>query len=425
MIITGVSGGADSVCLATVLKNLGYKLVIAHVNHNLRGDEAKRDENFVRSFAKSLNFPFECLSADIKKVSAENKISCETAGREVRYKFFTKLSLKYHTDCIAVAHNKNDNAETVLINFIRGAGLNGLKGISPSNSNVKRPLLDISRNEIENYLKDNNIDFVTDSTNFDDIYTRNIVRNKILKSMEDINPNIINTIDSNSKIIMSENNFIEKTTDVYAKRVLSYKDTVLLLDLNDSNIDECIKRRLIVKAIKTQLGDVKKITSDHIESILSLKSGKKFILGSRLTVRNNCGKLCFIANEEKVSFCYELIPGKIVFIKELGYGLYAEFTNSFKKESDSIFIDYDRINSPIFVRSRKIGDRFSPFGINGTQSVKDYFINSKIPYHLRDKIPIIASNDGIIGIFPERIDNKFTVSEGTEKILKITKVQGD
>ena len=217
-IVVGVSGGADSICLATILKNLGYNIVVVHINHNLRGDEAKYDEEFVREFAYKNNLPFELLSADVKNISIKEKISLEMAGRNIRYDFFENLSQKYHTNYIAVAHNKNDNAETILINIIRGASLNGQKGMMPINNKIYRPLLDVTRTQIEEYLSEFSIKYVDDSTNFEDIYTRNIIRNNIIRTVEKINPSFINTLTFNSHLISDDNDFINICADNYAKK---------------------------------------------------------------------------------------------------------------------------------------------------------------------------------------------------------------
>ena len=423
-IIVGVSGGADSICLSSILNRLGFKLIIAHINHNLRGEESKRDEDFVKNFAAKINSEFELMSADVDKIARELKISTEMAGRNIRYDFCKKLSQIYHTDYIAVAHNKNDSAETILLNIIRGASLNGQKGIMPINGTVYRPLIEVARSEIEEYLSENNIPYVTDSTNNENIYTRNIIRHSVIKTIEEINPNIINTLLANAKIISDDNLYLDKMALNESKSRISECNNEIMLEL--SNLDISIKRRLILFAIKKCTGTLNGISSEHIDAISGLENGKRFILGNTLTVRNNCGKLSFIVKEEKIKFYKEITVGKYIYIEEINKTFKAEFVNEFKKDDGCFYLDYDKAGSKIFLRNKKEGDKFSPLGINGTQSVKDYFINNKISYYERAKIPLImTADDDIIGIFPKRINKKYAVTKNTVHILKITEIQGE
>lgn len=419
-IIVGVSGGADSICLATVLKKLGYNIIVAHINHNLRGEESLRDENFVREFSKKNGFVFELLSANVQGIASKEKISLEMAGRKVRYEFFNRLSHNYHTQFIAVAHNKNDNAETVLINIIRGASLNGQKGIRPINNNIFRPLLDVSRIQIEKYLSDLSIDYVNDSTNFEDVYTRNIIRNDVIKTIEKINPNFINTLSDNSNLMCDDNDFIKECVLDKSKTLIKESNNEITLDLSSDEIHIALKRRLVLKCIEMLNSNVIGISSSHIESILSLDTGKKFILGDNLTVTNNYGKLSFVTLDENIEFDYVLHLGNSIKITEINKTFNASFTDVFEKESNAMYIDFDKIKSDVRLRSKKDGDKFKPIGLNGVQSVKKYFINNKIPKYEREKTPIVVCDEDIIGIFPNRINEKYAVSSFTKRILKIT-----
>ncbi len=421
-IIVGVSGGADSICLATVLKNFGYDVIVAHVNHNLRGNESNRDEDFVRNFAIKNKLTFEVLSIDIEKIADDKKISCEMAGRNVRYNFFEKLSQKYNTDFIAVAHNMNDSAETILMNVIRGASVNGQKGIVPVNKKIRRPFLCVKRDEIESFLNEMSIDYVNDSTNFEDIYTRNFIRNQIIPLVKNVNPNIIETLTANSKITFDENDYIESVTDNIYKKICKKSDNALTIDLSSEDLHISIKRRVIKKALETIFDDKKRISSVNIEDILNLKPEKSFEFGDCLTIRNIYGKLWFVLNNDAVDFSYNTKANSEVFIKEINKTFKIEVLEKYIKNNNTMCIDYDKINGEITIRSKKIGDKFEPLGLNGTQSVKDYFINKKIPYFLRNKIPVIVCNDEVIGVFPDRIDKKYAITENTKKILTIKEI---
>jgi tRNA(Ile)-lysidine synthase len=421
-IIVGLSGGADSICLASLLKKFGYDVVVAHINHNLRKDEAIRDEKFVRDFATENRMISEILSVDIEKISKDKKISCEMAGRNVRYNFFEELSQKYHTKFIAVAHNMNDNAETILMNVIQGASINGQKGIIPVNGKIKRPLLCVTREEIELYLKEMSISYVNDSTNSEDIYTRNFVRNQIIPLVKKINPNIIETLSVNSKLAFYDNEYIQLVTDDIYKKICQKTEDGLIIDFTDEKMHISLKRRIIKKALEEITDDKKRISFINIENILNLKPEKSFEYAGNLTIRNIYGKLWFVLNNEKCEFSYVVHDNTDIFIKEINKTLRFEICENYIKNFNIMCIDYDKIDGEIIIRSRKIGDKFSPIGLNGTQTVKDYFINKKIPSFLRDKIPIITCNNKIIGVFPDRIDEKFAITENTKKILTIKEI---
>jgi len=194
-ILVGFSGGADSLFLIHSLielkKRINIEIYASHVNHGIRGDEAKKDENFVREYCLKHNILLYNKNVDIPEISEKNKISEETAGRNERYKFFKEVCQKNNINKIAVAHNMNDSVETVIHNMIRGASLNGLCGIKPVYKNIIRPIIEVTRQEIELYLKENDLTYCTDSTNACDIYTRNKIRNNILKCMSEINPSVV------------------------------------------------------------------------------------------------------------------------------------------------------------------------------------------------------------------------------------------
>ena len=223
IIVIGVSGGADSICLLDlflkVKKKFDLEIIVAHLNHDLRGEESDRDENFVKDVCAYQNekIIFEHKKICIKNFAQEKKINLEEAGRLCRYKFFGDLCKKYVANKIAIAHNKNDNVETVLMKLIRGCGSNGFSGIKPVQNKIIRPLINISRDEIEIYCQKNNLDFVTDSSNLNCFYTRNKIRNKIMPVLKEINPNFLDTIVRSIKIISMENNYLEQE----AKKIIN------------------------------------------------------------------------------------------------------------------------------------------------------------------------------------------------------------
>lgn len=427
-VVVGVSGGADSVALLCALKRLeilNLHISVCHINHNIRGIEADRDENFVKDLCKKLNVHFYILSADVPKIAKENRISTELAGRNVRYEFFEKIKCETKSDKIAVAQNKNDFAETVFLNITRGCTLNGLKGTPAIRDNIIRPLINIKRSEIERYLKEIKMDFVTDSTNLENEYSRNIIRNLVFPALSRINPSIVNTVYKNSKYIEDDNDFIESYAQLVYKSIsVISKDRVTLDTGKIANEHISIKRRIILNAIKDLKGDTKNIESEHIESILSLnKSGTKFSVQD-LTVFFNYDILTFeLKKSVSFDFSYEIVYGTRIKIENTGEIYRFEICSSDKmaKDKNVQFISADKLPPGMVLRNRRKGDIFNPYGMTGYKKLKDFFIDIKIPLQDRGSIPLLAVENEIIAVLGHRTSNKCAVTKDTKLILKITK----
>lgn len=281
-IIVGLSGGPDSISLINVLDEirkdkttgLEFGIIAAHINHNIR-EEAKSDEDYVVKYCKEKNIEVYVLSIDINKKAKEEKKGTEETGRNARYEFFEQILIKTKANKIATAHTANDNAETVLMNIIRGSGTSGLKGIRPiRDDKLIRPLIETTREEIEEYCKKNNLNPRIDKTNFENDYTRNKTRNILIPLIkEQFNPNIIMTINRLSDIINEENEYLEKLTKQKYKEILIEekigKQIVLDLKLFNEQ-DLVIKKRLILHTIKILQGNAQGIGKVHIEDIIKL-----------------------------------------------------------------------------------------------------------------------------------------------------------
>ncbi|MDE6539854.1 MAG: tRNA lysidine(34) synthetase TilS [Ruminococcus sp.] len=244
-VICGLSGGADSVCLLVVLyrisRKIGFSVKALHVNHCLRGDESNRDENFCRKLCRELNIPFKAVSCNVTAFAEENGLSIEESARKLRYEIFSENSVGAK---IATAHNANDNLETVIFNLVRGSALKGLSGIPPVRDNIIRPLLVVSRAEIEEYLRNIGQNYVTDSTNLSDDYTRNKIRHQVLPVLCGINPSLIETSVNSIDAVRSENFMIEEQTE---KAFSECRQNNKLFGLN--NFNEVIRRRCIARLL--------------------------------------------------------------------------------------------------------------------------------------------------------------------------------
>ena len=288
-IVFAVSGGPDSIFMLDILKklkinnDLEFELIVAHVNHMIR-KEAIEDEEYVIDFCKKNNIQCFTKRIDVLKYANNKKIGTEEAGRILRYEFFDEILKNEKAQKIAIAHNKNDKAETIIMNLLRGTGITGLKGIEPIRENKYiRPILEIDRQEIEEYCTYNNLEPKIDKTNFENVYTRNKIRNVIIPYIkEEFNPNIIDTINRLSEVITEEDKFLE---DISKKEletiVLSEKQNEIILDLKSfNNLNEVIQKRIILNVINKLLGNTVGIEKVHIEDIIKLcenNIGNKFI----------------------------------------------------------------------------------------------------------------------------------------------------
>lgn len=312
-LVVGVSGGPDSICLLHILiairndpkNNLDYKIHVAHINHMIR-DDADRDVSYVIDFCSKYQIPYFIEKKDVLQLAKKAKIGTEEAGRNLRYSFFDEVLKKTSSNKIVTAHNLNDKVETVLMNILRGAGTYGLKGIEPVRDHKYiRPLIEINREEIEEYCRQENLNPRYDSTNALDIYTRNKVRNKLIPYLaSEFNPNILEAIENLSQIIAEDNDYLESIVKKeYEDLILEKKANQIVLDLKKFNLLELvIKRRVILYTIRELLKTTQGIEKIHIEDLIKLCSnniGNKFLTpNKKIKVLVKKGKVFFMSNNE-------------------------------------------------------------------------------------------------------------------------------
>lgn len=280
-IVLGVSGGPDSICMLNILNDIRndkkihmeFDIIVAHVNHLIR-EEANDDEKFVEEFCNKIGVQFYSKSIDVQKIANNNKIGTEEAGRNARYDFFDEVLKETNSNKIAIAHNKNDKVETIIMNILRGSGISGLKGIEPiKNNKYIRPLIECERSEIEQYCMDNNIIARIDKTNFENIYTRNKIRNIVIPYIKrEFNPNIIETMIRLSDLVKDDDEYLEKTVkSKYNELIIEEQEKQFCMDLKGFNRqDKVIKSRLLLYTISRLLGSTKGIEKIHIEDVIKL-----------------------------------------------------------------------------------------------------------------------------------------------------------
>lgn len=308
-LVLGVSGGPDSISMLNILndirndKNLHMKfdIIVAHVNHMIR-EEAIDDEKFVEDFCQKIGVPFYSKSIDVQKIANNKKIGTEEAGRNARYEFFDEILEKTNSKKIAIAHNKNDKVETMIMNMLRGSGIAGLKGIEPiKNNKYIRPLIECERFEIEQYCKEKNIEARIDRTNFENVYTRNKVRNVVIPYIkQEFNPNIIQTMDRLSELVKEEDEYLENTVkSKYKELIVEEQEKQLVMDLKGFNKQEkVIKSRLLLYTISRLFDSTNGIEKIHIEDVIKLcenNIGNKYLTPNKnikILIKNH--KIYFI-----------------------------------------------------------------------------------------------------------------------------------
>ena len=441
-VIVAVSGGPDSICLLHILyalkDELQITLYVAHVNHCLRGEESDEDELYVEEFCRNLNIEFRSKKVDINKVVKTKKVSSETAGREARYEFFYDLKKEFKAQKVAIAHNANDQAETILMRIMRGTGMEGLMGIRSVRDKIfVRPLIECTREEIEKYCSNNNLNPRIDKTNLEPIYARNKIRVQLIPYIEkNFNENIIEGLNRLSNIIKVDNDYLEDITKEKYKKYCDINKEKVIISKEAFLEHEAIITRIIRLALYDVSSNLYNFERIHIYDILSIQrhsTGKMIMLPNRICVRNNYGSVIICKNKEKAveeTHSKYILNNGINELKDINLKVTLELINDSvgaisDRETFIKYFDYDKIKGDILIRYRKEGDRFTPLGMKGSKKLKDLFIDLKIPRDERSKIPLICFGNEIAWIVNCRISELFKVDKKTKRILKIIIESGE
>ncbi len=414
-VIAGLSGGADSCTLLHILNSLkdeySLNITAAHVNHGIRGDEAKRDEEFSRRFAESIGVDFRLLRCDIPALAKENSMSEEECGRKIRYEFFESIN---PDALIATAHNLSDCCETLLFNITRGSGIKGLCSIPPVRENVIRPLIECSRSEIEQYCKENNISYVTDSTNNDDTYSRNRIRLDVIPQLKMINPSVEKSFMRIIKSAREDEDYFRRIVDSAISECEcegGYKSDVLL------KLHPAVLNRTVSKLIEIHTGAVPE--SIHIKSVSDILNGGKTQINTGMIVSCENGLLHFgkITLTDEWSRDFTLDREIITPSKTVKFQIIHKNEEVKKQFVHKNVLDYDSIIGNLVLRSRKSGDEIRIAGRNCTKTVKKLFTEAKI----KDKNSVILLCDSIGPVWIEGFGcaQRCRITNKTENILKI------
>lgn len=410
----GVSGGADSMCLLEILSKLkdeyGIILKAVHLNHNIRGQEALRDQKVVEEFCQKLGIECISYSVDIPALAKEMGIGEEECGRIKRYECFNDAGC----DAVATAHTLSDSIETMMFNLIRGTGLKGLCGIPAKRDNIIRPLIECTRSEIESYCKDNKIDYVTDSTNLTDDYTRNFIRHNIVSKFSEVNEGFESAIGSAMETLRLENDAMERAKDSLiseCKRENGYDRQTLI------NTDSAIRRRAVADILSSHMNkDVEKRHIDLADEALTKGDGKIEIAKDLYVVVSDnlisVESLKTVAQEWKCECTdnYFSTPVGLFHIRETSSAVYNKNA-----------VDADKIKGSLHMSSRKDGDRFYSKSRNNTKTLKKLFNEMKIPAESRNNIAILRDDENLIWIDGIGTDGKYLPDINSNHILIIKK----
>ena len=434
-VLLALSGGPDSVFLFHNLRKLreilSFNLYASHINHMYRGEDAIHDEEFVKYLCDKYGIKLFVKRKNASEYAKELKCTEEEAGRILRYGFFKENLSEVGGGKVAVAHNLNDQAETVLQRIIRGTGVDGLSAMSFKKDSLIRPMLNVSRNEIMDYLHENNYEYCIDITNSQDIYGRNKIRLNLIPYLEkNFNPNIQNSLYRMAEAMERDKKIIEKYVELKFSEVLKEKSEYrIVMDLKTLKILENGEAgRIIRRGIEELKGNTVNIEMKHIDYAINLintgKTGKKINLTEGITAAISYDNFIINKTVEKVQdFEYNIDLNRLNYIKEINKSLFlkvADISEADIKDGNIISLDYDLIKGKLIARNRRAGDFMIPCGMSGSKKIKDIFIDMKIPAEDRQTKLIIADDENILWLEGYRINDKYKVSAATKKILNIS-----
>ncbi|MGZ3594084.1 MAG: tRNA lysidine(34) synthetase TilS [Syntrophales bacterium] len=442
-VVVAVSGGPDSIALLKVLEMLSHEyrltLIVAHLNHGLRED-APSEERFVRKMAQDMGLLFESKSLDVASLRKVSGKCMEDTSREARYDFLNDVAKKHGARKIALGHHMNDQTETVLMNFLRGSGPSGLKGMLTSrDSRYIRPLLAATRDEITSFLASHGLPFVTDASNADQRYLRNRIRHALVPELKArYNPNLDEGIRSMAEIMRVENEYMKMATDkVLLAWGITSGDSEFRIRISDFlEYHEAIQRRIMKHLLEWLSPHGKGIGFRHINAALELirsdRPGAYVNLPCDIEVRREYGVLVIskkevcdkgILNKRCDDLYYEVTPPASVKMPKLGKTMIFKFAKDpidvKANTRDAVLMDYDRISPPLVIRTVRPGDKIQPLGMRGMKKIKSVLIDEKIPRRHRREIPLLLDQDAVLWIAGLRLSERVKITEKTRQILEV------
>ena len=404
-VIVTLSGGPDSVALLRVLLALRYNVIAAHCNFHLRDIESDRDEAFVRDLCNKVHVQLYVKS--FKTIDYVNKhhLSIEMAARELRYNWFDALRIETNADVIAVAHHRDDSVETILLNLIRGTGINGLRGIQAKNGYIVRPLLEVCRDEVLTYLNELHQTYVTDSTNLVDEVKRNIIRLNVIPILKRMNPSV-------NDAIMNTASHLSDVAEVYKVAITEAKRRVLLKDKENEKVIDIarLQNEISPSSVLFEILFPLGFNTTQIKGIfqsLDGQSGKQFSSAEWDLIRDRTE---LVALNKSNQIIVPQLDIKIV-------NRDADF--QINKDKHLAYLDADKLHLPLTIRHWEVGDKFVPFGMKGKKNVSDFLTDRKFSLFQKQHQLVVCSGSDIVWLVEERIDNRYCVTEDTCRVAII------
>ena len=421
-IVVGLSGGADSVALLHVLSSLKeefqWEITAVHIHHGLRGEDADKDAAFAEEFCKKLDISCIVRRFDVKAEAKGRKLGEEETGRILRYEVFQKVAGK--DGFIAVAHHRQDQAETLLMRLCRGTGLTGLVGMSPVNGNICRPLLFCGRAEIEQYCKENDLNWQEDATNQEERYIRNKLRLKVLPILAEINPKAVAHISETAELLALEEDFLEQQASACYESVKLDGAEVALDRQKLLELHPAMRKRVLRKAMSEFLSaDVSQVQIEALEDMLKKETGKSRDFLEGIHAENRYDALVLSPKREKAEgYQYALFVDETVVIPEGGISVTLWLSETYVGNTDDTkCFDFEKLNGELSCRTRKTGD-FIPMK-NGRKKIKDLFIDEKVPRKEREIFPLIAVGEEVLWAVGLRVSERHQPDENTKNYLYV------
>ncbi len=436
-VLVGLSGGPDSVCLLSVLTDLRerYRLTLhaVYVDHNLRPAEVRKEIAFCEDYCREKGVNFLVKSVDVLSRAKKFGLNKQEAARQLRYQAFDEAATEAGASKIALAHNADDQIETMAMRFLRGAGPAGLSGMPARRGNIIRPLIEIERADIEGFLAAGNISFVIDSSNLGTEYFRNRIRQVLVPIMKELNPSLAGTMTHTSHILQEEERyFIIVVTKALMKMISrKTKERIELFLAPMESMDTAILRRVLRRAIE-ETDSLRGISFTHVEDIMTLirrgSSGDRLFLPRGIRVIRGYSLLVITSEKAGRIGEYELKPPAEIAIKGTGTVIRALVGNAKGDSGDgrsSVLLDAAGMKFPLRIRPRTAGDFFFPLGFGKRKKLQDFFVDAKVPRDERDMVPIVFSGDDIVWVAGYRADDRFKIHDGTEMFLRLDIVKGN
>lgn len=421
-LLVAVSGGPDSVVLLDALHQEGFSVVVAHCNFHLRGEASDGDAEFVKQLSEKYQVPYYQVDFDTEREARERGVSIEMAARDLRYEWFERVADETDCELIAVAHNADDAVETFFLNLTRGSGLQGLSGMAELRGRVVRPLLQVSRKQIMEYIAENELDYRIDATNLETVYTRNKIRHNVIPQLAEINPSFLDTMANNMRFIASAQGIVEAYAAEAYKRVVTEDGERIRFDLKELRECEGVDTLLfmwlnrygfgsdVVMQLYRSLDDIagKQFYSQTHRLVIGKESLELGVRSEKLGVRNEeweieNGELRVENGELKIKISEVDIEGFEVV-----------------KSGNVACLDADKLQYPLVLRRWKNGDWFIPFGMKGRKKLSDFFADKKMNLIDKEQVWLLISGDDIVWVMGHRIDARYAVTDKTKRVKIFT-----